>query len=328
MEQTLGKRIVQHRKALGLTQDQLAEKLGVTAQAVSKWENDQSCPDITMLPKLANIFGATTDALLGNEPVHQAEVVQTPKENKKDKHHHFEFNWNLGRNGSLSFALLVLAVGIQMILSKIFAYDISFWNLLWPTALVFFGGAGLFRKFSFVRLGCILFGGYFLLTHWQLLPFTLGGELVFPIILVIFGFSILVDSLKRPKKPHISLTHNGQPTNDFQLDTESFDITASFGEEEKFISIPLLRAGHINTSFGDYTVDLSGVEAVTDPCILEANCSFGELTILVPRKYQVKLDTTTSFGDININGQPDEEPVGTIFIDANASFGEVSIRYI
>ena len=50
MEQTLGKRIEENRKKLGLTQDQLAEKLGVTAQAVSKWENDQSCPDITMLP--------------------------------------------------------------------------------------------------------------------------------------------------------------------------------------------------------------------------------------------------------------------------------------
>ena len=42
MEQTLGKRIVQHRKRLGMTQDALAEKLGVTAQAVSKWENEFS----------------------------------------------------------------------------------------------------------------------------------------------------------------------------------------------------------------------------------------------------------------------------------------------
>ena len=42
MEETLGKRIVANRKCLGLTQDQLAEKLGVTAQAVSKWENEFS----------------------------------------------------------------------------------------------------------------------------------------------------------------------------------------------------------------------------------------------------------------------------------------------
>ena len=78
MEETLGKRIAAGRKRLGLTQDQLAERLGVTAQAVSKWENDQSCPDITMLPKLAEIFGITTDQLLGREPketVYEGEVV-------------------------------------------------------------------------------------------------------------------------------------------------------------------------------------------------------------------------------------------------------------
>ena len=49
MAQTLGKRIMENRKRLALTQDQLAEKLGVTPQAVSKWENDQSCPDISIL---------------------------------------------------------------------------------------------------------------------------------------------------------------------------------------------------------------------------------------------------------------------------------------
>ena len=69
MDQTLGKRISSHRKKLGMTQDQLAEKLGVTAQAVSKWENDQSCPDIAMLPKLAEIFGVTTDYLLTGRPI-------------------------------------------------------------------------------------------------------------------------------------------------------------------------------------------------------------------------------------------------------------------
>ena len=67
MEETLGKRIVFHRKRLGLTQDALAERMGVTAQAVSKWENDQSCPDIGALPKLAEIFGISTDELLGVE---------------------------------------------------------------------------------------------------------------------------------------------------------------------------------------------------------------------------------------------------------------------
>ena len=68
MEETLGKRIASHRKRLKLTQDQLAEQLGVTAQAVSKWENDLSCPDIGILPQLAAIFDTSIDALLGYAP--------------------------------------------------------------------------------------------------------------------------------------------------------------------------------------------------------------------------------------------------------------------
>ena len=57
-----------HRRKLGLTQEGLAQKLGVTNQAVSKWESGQSCPDIALLPQLADLFGITIDALFGREP--------------------------------------------------------------------------------------------------------------------------------------------------------------------------------------------------------------------------------------------------------------------
>ena len=67
MEFSLGKPIMTHRKRLGMTQEQLANRLGVSNQAVSKWENDQSCPDIQLLPKLADLFGLTLDALFGRE---------------------------------------------------------------------------------------------------------------------------------------------------------------------------------------------------------------------------------------------------------------------
>ena len=59
--------IVKHRKALGLTQEALAQKLGVTNQAVSKWESGQSCPDLALLPGLADLFGVTLDELFGRE---------------------------------------------------------------------------------------------------------------------------------------------------------------------------------------------------------------------------------------------------------------------
>lgn len=65
---SMGKHIATLRKAKGLTQDELAEQLGVSPQAVSKWENDLSCPDILLLPQLAKIFGITVDELLGAAP--------------------------------------------------------------------------------------------------------------------------------------------------------------------------------------------------------------------------------------------------------------------
>ena len=57
-----------YRKKQGLTQEELAVKLGVTNQSVSKWESAQCCPDIRLLPKLADIFGISIDELFGKEP--------------------------------------------------------------------------------------------------------------------------------------------------------------------------------------------------------------------------------------------------------------------
>lgn len=62
---SLGERIAYWRKNRGLTQEQLAEKCSVTAQAVSKWENDLTAPDISLIVPLAEIFGITCDELLG-----------------------------------------------------------------------------------------------------------------------------------------------------------------------------------------------------------------------------------------------------------------------
>ena len=59
----LGKKIKQLRFKAGLTQEQLAEQLGIGPQAVSKWENAVAMPDITTLPLLAEIFGVSIDDL-------------------------------------------------------------------------------------------------------------------------------------------------------------------------------------------------------------------------------------------------------------------------
>ena len=61
----IGNVISEKRKALGLTQQALAEKLHVSFQAISKWENGTSCPDIELLPQIAAILKTTIDSLLG-----------------------------------------------------------------------------------------------------------------------------------------------------------------------------------------------------------------------------------------------------------------------
>ena len=64
MKRTLGEKISELRKQQGLTQDGLAEKMGVTSQAVSKWENDLSIPDLPVLLELSGFFHVTLDELV------------------------------------------------------------------------------------------------------------------------------------------------------------------------------------------------------------------------------------------------------------------------
>jgi len=64
---SLGTRIGEYRRQKNVTQEQLAEAMGVTSQAVSKWENDICCPDISLMPKLADYFGVSLDVLIRGE---------------------------------------------------------------------------------------------------------------------------------------------------------------------------------------------------------------------------------------------------------------------
>ena len=75
MALSIGKKIQIKRKAMGLTQEQLAEALGVSIAAVSKWETGAAYPDITLLPPLARLLDSTVDDLLGFEPQLSEEQV-------------------------------------------------------------------------------------------------------------------------------------------------------------------------------------------------------------------------------------------------------------
>ena len=339
MEETLGKRIVANRKRVGLTQDQLAEKLGVTAQAVSKWENDQSCPDINMLPKLCRIFGISTDELLGNAPVsptYEAEVVQPEEEEEPDgvhfQHGNWEFKWDSGRKDSVVFAVFVLLVGVLTLLSRFYSWDVSFWEILWPSAILFWGVKALHSRFSFFGVGCTLLGAYFLLSNLPIINLNISNEMIFPAIVVIFGLSLLVDALRKPKKPRFRVVHkggnSGKTKSEYEEDGEEFSYSLSFGEATRTVKLPRVSSGEVNISFGELVVDLTQCGEIADGCEIDCNCSFGELVLKVPKEYRVQESADTAFGGLDFSGIPDAEPKGVIYVDGHVSFGEINIQYV
>ena len=341
MEQTLGKRISENRKRLGMTQDGLAEKLGITAQAVSKWENDQSCPDITMLPKLAEIFGVTTDELLGREvPKQIAEAEIIPEENEPEGVHmqnkNWEFHWNSGKKNAVTFAMLVLWVGIVILAARYFNWDDSFWGILCPSVPLIYGIRGLLDGFSVYSIGMTLFGAYFLVDNLDIAKIDMHGEYIFPVMIVLIGIGLLTDALKKPRKPHFHISHNGRNVasgsektkSEFSTDGDCFCCSLSFGEKTHQINLPALAGGDASVSFGELRIDLTGCEAVRENCVVDANCSFGEMFLTVPRRFRVEPRSSTAFAEVEVKGHPDTETTGVIYLNANVSFGEIEIQYV
>lgn len=79
MAESFGQRFQRLRKAKGFTQEQIAERVNISYQAVSKWENDISSPDISILGELANILEVTVDELLGRVDPTKVTLVEEPQ---------------------------------------------------------------------------------------------------------------------------------------------------------------------------------------------------------------------------------------------------------
>ena len=86
MEESLGQRIARLRRNKGHTQEELGDKVGVSSQAVSKWETDSSVPDVMLLVKIANLFDISVDELLGNDRIKETpQIVPVSERRPIDK---------------------------------------------------------------------------------------------------------------------------------------------------------------------------------------------------------------------------------------------------
>ena len=78
-KKTLGSFLSALRRAQGLTQQEVADRLAVSNKAVSRWERDEAMPDITLLPAIADLFGVTVDELLRGERKRAADAPPAPE---------------------------------------------------------------------------------------------------------------------------------------------------------------------------------------------------------------------------------------------------------
>lgn len=336
MEETLGKRIVARRKGLGLTQDALAERLGVTAQAVSKWENDQSCPDITMLPKLAEVFGCSTDELLGivRQQVHTAQIVTEESRSGEGSVEKgtWELKWGSGRRTTVGLAVWMLLSGFLLFLVQDIGADADLWQILWTSGLFLYGLFGvIYPRFSLFRLLCAITGGHYLCK--KVFQASLESDYLMVLLLLFFGVYLLIKAVKNPQKGSFQLFHNGHNlisgnTKHFTCVGNRFECENSFGEATHLVQTEILEGGMADTSFGHTTLDLRGCQEIGENCLLELDCSFGELELLVPRRFRVEPLESASFGSVEVQGQPDEDCSGLIRAACDVSFGQISFQYV
>ena len=160
----MGRRIAALRRKKKMTQEQLAGKLGVTPQAVSKWENDLSCPDISILPQLAVELDISVDTLLGNE----AELGSKSEESKErvisitedEKKEGIKMSIRLNKTdkwNAVLMGVLLIGAGTLFLLKEmgiIFLNpELSFWGIIWPLLLLGLGICLMRENFNALTLG-------------------------------------------------------------------------------------------------------------------------------------------------------------------------------
>lgn len=152
-KKTMGNFMAALRKANGYTQQQIADKLNVSNKTVSKWECDDGCPEISMLPAIAEIYGITVDELLRGEKANQSaeKVPNTQKAEEQIKYLIQKSMIKFNNNSIISIVLGVLALVLAYTVCDI-VYN---YNVLWIGYLIILLLCG-----ASITLGLIAFNNF------------------------------------------------------------------------------------------------------------------------------------------------------------------------
>ena len=138
----IGKFILNSRKEKGLTQEQLAEKLGVTSKSISRWENGNTMPDYSLLKELCNELDINVNELLSGEKIKGNDYMNKSEENLIKLRKQIDKRKKVLTIISYVFiAIIVVAFILNMVLNRIFPDD-RHWDIIRYTFL--YSGITLF----------------------------------------------------------------------------------------------------------------------------------------------------------------------------------------
>ena len=208
MKETFGQRLSRLRKEKGLTQEEIANQITISPQAVSKWENDISSPDILVLGNLADILGVSVDELLGRDSqeekpeVQKEPVKEEPKEEKKSEIQGKHKSYLKIKNDKVSLIVTPILFGLALIgyvlMGVLWKEKMMGWAMGWILFLIPIIVGSLisaiqdrsFTKFAYpllvVAVYCTLgyLGTYFEFPGWQTYWFLF---ITIPAYYAIFG---------------------------------------------------------------------------------------------------------------------------------------------
>lgn len=215
METKIGSRLITYRKAFGYSQEELSFKLGVSRQAVSKWECDETLPDTENLIALSKIYNVSLDKLLNEDPLVEVkkeenkkvvgENLESIETNKEDKViEKVEKRSTLERrmaiiSGIICSTLLLLVTVIYLVLGFTLK-DSNGWKIYWTLYFLPFVISSIHDALSFKKVS--KFNITFLVLFIYLLLGMLLGKwhptwLVFLAIPIFYG---IVEPIERLKK--------------------------------------------------------------------------------------------------------------------------------
>lgn len=328
----MGKRIMQLRKEKGYTQEQLAEMMGVSAQAVSKWENDVSCPDISILPQLAEKLGVTTDELLGVKPIEPKVVIVDAQKTNKEGDGSFSVSWDgagHAKKDGVWFAVLIIVLGAAFLIQRLGLVSFGIWSMVWPAVIIGLGVSWMVKRFSFFALAVAGLGIYFLLYNLGEISLVLTWSIIWPSLLVLLGLTILYEALipHKHKWCGVNIVGNKDKRSQYQETNGYVNYDCSFSEENRRVATEDFSGGDIDLSFGKSELDLTNVKRVSQNAKLDVDVSFATFDLIVPKTMRIFVKSDKSFGSIQMNGEPNPDAVQTLIVDGDISFGTMNIFF-